>query len=64
MKLHADLSQRVVIDTNELPWMDSPMPGMQRRKLDRDGEEAARGTSIIRYGPDSPLASHTHGGSA
>ncbi|XGV89073.1 MAG: hypothetical protein ACAF42_08970 [Limnothrix sp. BL-A-16] len=44
--------------------MDSPMPGMQRRRLDRDGKEAARGTSIIRYGPDSRLASHTHGGSA
>ncbi|RFP60212.1 MAG: hypothetical protein BJG00_007645 [Limnothrix sp. CACIAM 69d] len=63
MKLHADLRQHVVIDI-KLTWMDSPMPGMQRRKLDRDGEEAARATSIICYGPDSPLASYTHSGSA
>lgn len=63
MKLHADLHPHIVIDI-KLTWMDSPMPGMQRRRLDRDGKEAARGTSIIRYGPDSRLASHTHGGSA
>ncbi|MEM9772752.1 MAG: cupin, partial [Cyanobacteria bacterium P01_D01_bin.73] len=42
MKLNADLNQRVVIETEAQPWIDSPMPGVQRRMLDRDGDEIAR----------------------
>ena len=62
MKLHADLSQRVVISSEDLPWIDSPMPGVQRRMLERDGEEVARATSIVRYAPGSHFSAHTHGG--
>lgn len=62
MKLHADFSQRVVISSQELPWMDSPMPGVQRRMLERDGDEVARATSIVRYAPNSHFSAHTHGG--
>ncbi|GAB4371019.1 MAG: cupin domain-containing protein [Elainellaceae cyanobacterium] len=62
MKLHADLSQRVVITSEELPWTDSPMPGVQRRMLERDGEEVARATSIVRYAPNSHFSAHKHGG--
>ncbi|HEY9648859.1 MAG TPA: cupin domain-containing protein [Chroococcidiopsis sp.] len=62
MKLHADLSQRVVISSADLPWVDSPMPGVQRRMLERDGEEVARATSIVRYAPGSYFSPHTHGG--
>jgi anti-sigma factor ChrR (cupin superfamily) len=62
VKLHADFSQRVVLSTQELPWFDSPMPGVQRRMLERDGEEVARATSIVRYAPNSHFSAHTHGG--
>jgi anti-sigma factor ChrR (cupin superfamily) len=62
MKLHADYNQRVVISTNDLPWLDSPMLGVQRRMLERDGEEVARATSIVRYAPNSHFSPHTHGG--
>jgi anti-sigma factor ChrR (cupin superfamily) len=62
MKLHTDYNQRVVIATNDLPWLDSPMPGVQRRLLERDGEEVARATSIIRYAPNSHFSAHRHGG--
>ncbi len=62
MKLHADLSQRVVISSADLPWVDSPMPGVQRRMLERDGDEVARATSIVRYAPESRFSPHTHGG--
>jgi anti-sigma factor ChrR (cupin superfamily) len=62
MKLHADLSQRVVVSSDNLPWIDSPMPGVQRRMLERDGEEVARATSIVRYAPGSAFSAHTHGG--
>ncbi|MEO0407085.1 MAG: cupin domain-containing protein [Cyanobacteria bacterium P01_A01_bin.135] len=62
MKLNADLTQRVVINTNELPWRDSPMAGVQRRMIERDGEEVARATSIVRYAPGSNFSAHTHSG--
>lgn len=62
MKLHADLTKRAVVFSHELPWVDSPMSGVQRRMLERDGEEVARATSIVRYAPGSYFSTHTHGG--
>lgn len=62
MKLHADFSQRVAVNSNDLLWIDSPMPGVQRRMLERDGDEVARATSIVRYAPGSYFSAHTHGG--
>ncbi|NJL84387.1 MAG: cupin [Chloroflexaceae bacterium] len=62
MKLHSDLSQRAVVFSEELPWLDSPAPGVQRRLLEREGKEVARATSLVRYAPDSRFAAHTHGG--
>ena len=61
MLLNADMSRRVVIDTEETPWIDSPLPGVRRRMLERDGDEVARATSIVRYAPGSRFAEHTHG---
>jgi anti-sigma factor ChrR (cupin superfamily) len=62
MDLYADFSQRVVHDTTSLPWTPSPMAGVERRMLDRMGEEVARATSIVRYAPGSRFESHTHAG--
>ena len=62
MKLHADFSQRAVVSSEDIPWVDSPMPGVQRRMLERDGDEVARATSIVRYAPGSYFSAHTHGG--
>ncbi len=62
MELYADLSQRRVLDTNALAWMPSPMAGVERRMLDRRGEEVARATSIVRYAPGSRFERHVHGG--
>lgn len=61
MLLNTDISRRVVVDTEEMPWMDSPLPGVRRRMLERDGEEVARATSIVRYAPGSRFAEHSHG---
>jgi hypothetical protein len=38
------------------------MPGVERRMLDRIGDEVARATSIVRYAPNSAFSPHTHGG--
>lgn len=62
MDLHADLSRPVVLDTHALPWIPSPMPGVERRLLDRQGEEVARATSLVRYAPGSRFPPHRHGG--
>ena len=62
MQLHADLSQRAIAHSPDLPWLDSPMPGVHRRLLDRIGDEVARATSIVRYAPGSQFAPHVHGG--
>ena len=62
MHLHTNFSQRVVIQIEDLPWQDSPLAGVQRRMLERDGGEVARATSIVRYAPNSHFSAHTHSG--
>src|SRR5271165_5190868 len=62
MELNADFSQRVVVHAARLPWVASPMAGVERRMLDRIGDEVARATSIVRYVPDSHFSPYTHGG--
>jgi hypothetical protein len=62
MELNADFSQRVAIHAASLPWVPSPMAGVDRRMLDRIGDEVARATSIVRYAPHSHFSPHTHGG--
>jgi len=61
MLLNTDISRRVVIDTAAEPWLDSPLRGVRRRMLERDGDEVARATSIVRYAPGSAFSAHTHG---
>jgi len=62
MKINANFNERVVINTNEMSWTPSPMPGVERKMLDRIGEEIARATSLVRYAPNSHFSAHTHGG--
>lgn len=62
MEVNADFSQRVLIDTNALDWIPSPLAGVDRRMLDRVGDEVARATSIVRYAPGSAFSPHTHSG--
>ncbi len=62
MRLNTDYSLRVVIRPDDVPWSASPEPGVMRRRLERDGDEIARATSIVRYAAGSRFAAHTHGG--
>ena len=61
MQLNADLSRPASVDSVALPWIASPMVGVERRMLERDGDEAARATSLVRYAPGSAFSPHTHG---
>ena len=62
LSLNADRSQRCVVHSPLLDWVDAPAAGVSRRMLERDGGEVARATSIVRYAPGSAFAGHTHGG--
>ena len=60
MNVNADFNARVAIDARNMPWMASPQAGVERKMLDRVGDEVARATSIVRYAPGSAFAPHTH----
>ena len=62
MNLNADFTKRAVVHAASLDWKASPMPGVERRMLDRIGDEVARATSIVRYAPESHFSPHVHGG--
>ena len=60
MQLRSDWSERVVVDSTAMSWIDSPSAGVQRKMLERDGDEVARATSIVRYLPGSRFSRHLH----
>jgi len=62
MDLNADFKERVVVHSDQLKWRASPMPGVDRRMLDRIGDEVARATTVVRYAPNSKFSAHTHTG--
>jgi quercetin dioxygenase-like cupin family protein len=62
MELNADFTRRAAMHAARIPWVPSPMRGVERRMLDRIGGEVARATSIVRYAPGSHFSPHTHDG--
>jgi len=60
--INADFAARVLVHSADLPWVPSPMAGVERRMLDRLGDEVARATSVVRYAPGGAFSPHTHGG--
>jgi anti-sigma factor ChrR (cupin superfamily) len=60
MLINADLGERAVSFADEAKWLASPMPGVERRLLDRDGEEVARATSVVRFAAGSRFPRHSH----
>lgn len=62
MELNADFDASVIVHSEKLDWVASPMKGVDRRMLDRIGDEVARATSIVRYAKGSRFSAHTHTG--
>lgn len=62
MRIHADFTRRVNLSTDDMPWVPSPQAGVERRMLDRIGQEKARATSLVRYAPGSVFPAHAHPG--
>ena len=59
--INSDFAQRVVVHSAQIPWIASPIVGVDRRMLDRIGDEVARATSVVRYAPKSRFSPHIHG---
>ena len=62
MQLNADFTERALVHTLQTDWVASPMSGVNRRMLDRVGDEVARATSVVRFEPGSMFPMHAHGG--
>ncbi len=62
MQINAKFNSPVCVHSDKLAWQASPMKGVDRRMLDRIGDEVARATSIVRYAKGSAFAEHTHSG--
>ncbi|MDG1133794.1 MAG: cupin domain-containing protein [Pseudomonadales bacterium] len=62
MELNNDFTQRVAVHAASQDWLASPIAGVERRMLDRIGDEIARATSIVRYAPNSYFSPHVHTG--
>ena len=55
MEINSDFTRRAVVHAARLPWVASPIAGVERRMLDRVGGEVARATTIVRYAPESTV---------
>ncbi|MEH6813046.1 MAG: cupin domain-containing protein [Motiliproteus sp.] len=60
MMMNMDRSQRLVIDTAEMQWQDSPAVGVLRKPLEREAAESGQVTSIVRYQPGARFSAHSH----
>ena len=59
--VRSNWTERCAVSTHDLPWIPSPVPGVERKLLERDGGEVARATSVVRYAPGAAFDSHVHG---
>ncbi len=62
MNINSDFAKAVVLDTQAMAWQPSPLMGVERKMLERIGNELARATSLVRYEPGSSFSEHVHGG--
>lgn len=62
MRINADFTKRAAVHFEDTPWVPSPAPGVERKMLDRIGDEVARATTIVRFAPGSAFDPHVHDG--
>lgn len=62
LQIRSDYATRAVVRPGDEAFVPSPLAGVERLMLDREGGEVARATTIVRYAPGSRFSAHTHGG--
>ena len=60
MQLRTDFSRFEVVRPQDYVWVQSPMRGVERMMLYRDGTERAIATSLVRYAPNAEFQAHVH----
>ena len=59
--INGDLSRRVAVDTEAMPWTPSPSRTVYRKRVHLVGPaESGQVTSIVRYEPSSTFHGHEH----
>ena len=58
--LNMDFTQRVVCQTNEIDWVESPSKMVLRKALEREAAESGHVTSVVKYLPSSSFPKHIH----
>ena len=53
-------SKVVVISSNDQPWSERPMVGVQRKPLAREDAERGHATSIVRYKLGAKFSAHDY----
>ena len=59
-ELNADYSQRVVVETANMPWETSEANGVLRKRLERIDADPELVTTIVRYEAGSKFPPHRH----
>lgn len=60
LKLHHDFKLRATVHSDDVDWASSPARGVERKMLERIGDERARATSVVRYSPGARFDEHAH----
>ena len=55
-----NFSEKLVIQTDSQPWLDSPSASVFRKPLEREGVEQGHTTSVVKYSKDACFKGHTH----
>ncbi|QFI37985.1 anti-sigma factor [Moritella marina ATCC 15381] len=63
MNINSDLTQSAKVFFNASTWVPSPLKGVSRKMLERDGAEfAATPTTLVNYDANSYFTNHVHTG--
>lgn len=62
MIVNADFALKAVMNTQDMNWEPSPVPGVERKYLDRVGGEVAIASTVVKYAANSSFTRHTHDG--
>jgi len=54
-----DMDDSLRVDSHEVPWRDSPSPGVAWKKLEYD-QASGRSTVLLRFEPGASYAAHRH----
>ncbi|HEY9018862.1 cupin domain-containing protein [Thiomicrospira sp.] len=58
--LNLDLTQKVIIDTNQMAWQGSRADGVVRKPLEREQAESGRTSSLVEFMPGAAFPEHSH----